>query len=378
MKICFVLEHFFPHVGGVETEFFEFSSRLVAMGCEVRVVTSDSGGVSGQSEYNRVAVWHHSWRDFFGHPYPRSADLIGHIAWADIVHTTTYTAAPVTLSVSQKFNKPCVLTVQECLGRRWFQLGENPLIAAGFFAFERFVIRRKFQAWHCISQATANDVSAAGIPQKGIVPILLGIDDSLYQSPPPMRNPAELFDVPTNSRVFLFFGRPGKTKGLPVLLDALKLIIEDIPADVIFGLILGAHPKRERQRFEEQIASSILKERVKVVPSVSRSELLGYVRGAYSVICPSITEGFGFSAAETSAIGTPIISSDAGSLPEVVSGEHLFFRSRSSTDLADKIRLAFRGEFNFRPKIEFSWEKATTRLLALYDELSPSKERRPS
>jgi glycosyltransferase involved in cell wall biosynthesis len=159
-------------------------------------------------------VWHCPWKGLFGHPYPRAADVREHVAWSDVVHTTTYTAAPVARSVSRKLGKPCILTVQECLGRSWFQLGENIIPSALFYIFERFVISRKYDAWHCISQATARDVTESGVPSTHVKPILLGVDSDLYHSPPAKRNPAELFQVDPSTRVILFFGRPGTTKGV--------------------------------------------------------------------------------------------------------------------------------------------------------------------
>ncbi len=369
MKICFILEHYYPHVGGVETEFWEFSRRLVTLGCEVRVVTSNSGGVSGHQKHENVETWHYEWKGLFGHPCPRAKDIKEHVAWADIVHTTTYTAAPVAAKVAKKLKKPCVISVQEALGRRWFSIGENVITASLFYLFERFVIRRPFHSWHCISQATARDVAELGIPSNRIKPILLGVDDALHQNPPPRLDPAPLFGVETGTRVILFFGRPGKTKGVNVLFDAIKSIKDEIPSDVVFGFILGAHPPGERQRYSDLIVKEQLSAYLRIVPSVPREQLLGYVQGAYCVIVPSITEGFGFSAAETCALGTPIIASDGGSLPEVISGKHLFFQNRSSQDLSSKLKAAFKGEFECAEKKYFSWSDSAQDLKKLYEEV---------
>jgi glycosyltransferase involved in cell wall biosynthesis len=373
VKICFVLEHYYPHVGGVETEFLEFSRRLVSLGCEVRVITSDSGGVSGHQIHENVETWHHPWKGLFGHPCPRAKDIEEHVVWADIVHTTTYTAAPVAVKVARRLNKPCVISVQEALGKRWFSIGENVITASLFYLFERFVITRPFNAWHCISQATARDVSDLGISSAKIKPILLGVDDSLYNNPPPRLNPAELFGVDPGTKVILFFGRPGKTKGVNILFNAIKSIKDEIPSDVLFGFILGAHPPGERQRYCELLTKEQLSQNLRIVPSVPRDQLLGYVQGAYCVVVPSITEGFGFSAAETCALGTPIISSDGGSLPEVVSGRHLFFRNQSSEDLATRLRAAFKGEFQRTEKRYFSWSESALKLKRLYEEMCSLK-----
>jgi hypothetical protein len=72
LKICFITEHFPPHIGGVEMMFKAYSSRLVKAGCEVKVLTSNSGGVMGESIEDGVEIHHFDWRSIFGHPLPNS------------------------------------------------------------------------------------------------------------------------------------------------------------------------------------------------------------------------------------------------------------------------------------------------------------------
>src|SRR5688572_10829682 len=99
MKICFILEHFHPHIGGAETIFKGITAHLAKLGHEVRVVTSNSGGVDGTSWSDGVEVIHFPWTQFFGHPIPRKKDVRPFVEWADIVHTATYTSGPVALAV---------------------------------------------------------------------------------------------------------------------------------------------------------------------------------------------------------------------------------------------------------------------------------------
>ena len=40
MRILFVLEHFYPYIGGVEQLFWQLSKSLVARGHEVKVITT--------------------------------------------------------------------------------------------------------------------------------------------------------------------------------------------------------------------------------------------------------------------------------------------------------------------------------------------------
>ena len=87
---------------------------------------------------------------------------------------------------------------------------------------------------------------------------------------------------------------------------------------------------------------------VVIKPSVTRKELGACILGADTVVVPSLTEGFGFSALEACQIGTNLIYSDGGSLPEVAYGKCLAFKNRDSRDLADKIEMVIKkGENAF-------------------------------
>jgi len=367
-RVCFVLDAFAPQVGGVEREFFEFSRRLVSLGWDVSVLTSASSGGSGRTCMDGVTVEYFPWRDLAGHPLPRPRDLDRWVAGCDIVHTTTYSSAPAALRVSRRHGKPCILTVQECLGRKWFWV-EPRLRAAVFLIYERRLVTRPFTAYHAISEATRRDLVRAGVDGRLVTTIHLGVDERLWNPDVSPRDLNALLGFPSGCRVFLFTGRPGPTKGAHLLLDAIETAGTQMPADVRFGFIMSAHPPGARDAFVREVGRRGLRDLVSVRPSVGYDELPGYVRAAASIVVPSMTEGFGFCAAEASALGVPLVTSDAGSLPEVVSGRHLAFRNRDSADLAAKLLYAATGRFRQRDRRVFSWDVATAGLAGLYAEV---------
>ena len=59
-------------------------------------------------------------------------------------------------------------------------------------------------------------------------------------------------------------------------------------------------------------------ERIHLAGRIGDTELIGLYRGASVFIFPSLHEGFGFPPLEAMACGTPVVSSDRTSLPEVV------------------------------------------------------------
>lgn len=363
MRVCFVLEHYYPHLGGAETITRGMTSWLVKLGCEVKVITSNSGGIEGRSMHDGVEVFHFPWPSLFGHPLPSLKDMREAVEWSDVVHTTTYTAAPKALEAARRFNKPCLLTVYEALGKKWFWVEKNYVKASLFFCFERYVLKKKFSLYHAISRATRSDLIESGIPGSSITTIYPGLRTEF--------NGRDSASDPTDgaSKVFLFFGRPGKTKGIFLLYDAIKKAIEQIPDEFRFDFILSDDPLIEKNRLKRLVERDGLGGRVVIRDSLPAGELIKAIKGSFCVIVPSITEGFGFSAAETCALGKPVIVSDAGSLPEAVSGSVIFFQNRSSEDLARKIVIATRGEFATVADKRFDWRESTQQLLVAYEGL---------
>lgn len=345
--------------------FKEYTTRLARLGVEVKVVTSNSGGVSGRVVTDGVDVRYFPWRSFFGHPVPRRRDIMPFVLWSDLVHTATYTAAPVALSAADSADKPCLMTVYEALGDKWFWVENNGLKALMFRCFEQFVVRKSYQHYHAISLATERDLASSGIRNvttiyPGLKTDLLGASESDGQSDTD-GNPAA-----QPSRVFLYYGRPGKTKGIFVLLEAIRRISGKIPEGLVFHFVLGKEPARERKLFENLVVQYRLNRLVEVFDPQSEADLRRTIKRAFCVIVPSITEGFGYTTAEACALGTPVIASNGGSLPEVAFGKVLFFQNRDSEDLGNKIHLATRGEWARVPRKEFTWEVAVQAMLDLY------------
>jgi glycosyltransferase involved in cell wall biosynthesis len=113
--------------------------------------------------------------------------------------------------------------------------------------------------------------------------------------------------------------------------------------------------------------------------------LLGYVpeedlpwlyRGAELAVVPSQYEGFGLSALEAMACGTPVLAADASSLPEVVGGAGELFALGDPALLARRIaeitaaperRTAMR-EHGLARAAAFSWDRTARRVLDVYRE----------
>jgi glycosyltransferase involved in cell wall biosynthesis len=106
-------------------------------------------------------------------------------------------------------------------------------------------------------------------------------------------------------------------------------------------------------------------------------------RGAVAFIFPSRYEGFGLPPLEALACGTPVVASDAASLPEIVGDAGILLPPDDAEGMAGAlIQLAcdevFRAEMSRRALAQaaaFSWERTAKATLAAYREARGRKRR---
>jgi glycosyltransferase involved in cell wall biosynthesis len=106
--------------------------------------------------------------------------------------------------------------------------------------------------------------------------------------------------------------------------------------DVDLVLTGGAGPAEDAVR--AAIAASGVADRVHRTGRIDRADLDALIDGATAVAFPSRYEGFGNGALEGLAKGTPVVASDATSLPEVVSDGGLLVPPGDVTAWADALR----------------------------------------
>lgn len=362
MKVCYILPHFYPHVGGAEQAFMDLISVLVAKNIDVRVVTSSSGGVIGHKVYNGINIYYYDWKMFCGHPIVRKNDLKEHVEWADIVHSAVYSPVPAASSVCRKIGKPHVCCVHEVLGKRWYWIENNKIKAFLFKMYESFTVHRKANLFITPSFATKTDLEKCNKGAK--VKNIYWISESKKKEITFNRKKFKsFFGLKDNDIVFLNYGRPGKTKGVFVYLDAIKKVVNDLDSDKLrnikFCFIMASDPKPERERFLCEVEKNNLSKYVIVRESVSRDDLDNYRKYADYVVVPSITEGFGLTAIEACEAGKKVIHSSGGSLPEVTFGEVIQFENKDSNDLAHKLGGVILGTIKFQKKDKKDFSKET-------------------
>ena len=368
MKILFVLDNYVPYIGGAETMFQHLAEGLVRKGYQVKVVCPLIIKNSLKREQlNGVEIY----RCQSGGRYLYTLLALPTV-WrlahsSDIVHTTTYNAAPVAWLVAKLHKKRIIITIHEILGKLWWQR-MNLLTAFFHWFFEKLIIFLSFDKLIAVSQYTQSCLEQHGINNRKITVIYHGIDYDLFDSQKAdavkIRKKLGLKDNFT----YLFFGRPGISKGLEYLIQAVPLIQEKITESKLV-LILGTEPNDRFKMIKQLIFQLGIGQEIILLKSVPHIELINYLAAADCVVIPSLSEGFGFSAAESCAMKRPVVVSKVGALPEVVSGRIVWIESKNSKSIAEGVVKVFRNEVQEIPIKRFSWEKSIKSYLKLYQRL---------
>jgi glycogen synthase len=128
--------------------------------------------------------------------------------------------------------------------------------------------------------------------------------------PNPAPPPVEVEPAPLEPGTFVFVGRLTEQKALSVALAALRAV----PGATL--AIVGDGP--ERESLVDEAGRLGLDGRVTFVGSLARAEALRYLAGARAAVLPSAWENLPHAAVEALAVGTPVIATAVGGVPEIV------------------------------------------------------------
>lgn len=207
----------------------------------------------------------------------------------------------------------------------------------------------------CISEATAKDAADFfQIPTRKMTVTPLGYDDRQFR----------FLDLPTQN-YFLYVGRHNPYKNLAKMIQAFAAIASQ--TDTEFWIAGGADP-RYTPTYIAQIEQLGLTDRVKFLNYVSYDELPVLINQAIALVFPTLWEGFGLPVLEAMACGTPVITSNLSSLPEVAGDASLLVNPYNTDEIADamtaiatqtQLRQQLRQQGFDRVK-QFSWKKTAT------------------
>ncbi|MFW5748182.1 MAG: glycosyltransferase family 4 protein [Chloroflexota bacterium] len=211
-----------------------------------------------------------------------------------------------------------------------------------------------------ISESTARDLTATlGIPPDRIDTAPPGYDVDRFRPLPAADVTAFRAQQGLPERFWLFLGTLEPRKNLVTLIDAYAAL----PQAERLPLILAGGKGWDYQAVFGRIAQHQLGDQVRSVGFVPAEDLPLWYNSAETLVYPSIFEGFGLPVLEAMACGTPVVISNASSLPEVAGESGLLVPPhdvaawtaalhQASTDATWRAHAAARGQ---REVERYSW-----------------------
>jgi alpha-1,3-rhamnosyl/mannosyltransferase len=196
--------------------------------------------------------------------------------------------------------------------------------ASWYPALDRLFVRpwlrasiRSAAAIIAVSRATASDmVDAVGPIAAPVVVIGHGVDRAFHERVAPESCEAARNDYADGKPFWLVLGGLTPRKNPLALVGGFAAATRAIGSEA--PLLVLAGPGGPLQPEVQRRAAALgIGENVRIVGWVPRARLPALMAAADAVICPSLHEGFGLPVAEALAVGTPVVVSARGALPEL-------------------------------------------------------------
>ena len=211
--------------------------------------------------------------------------------------------------------------------------------------------------FEAVSDSTADDLVARGIPRKSIRVIHNGMDTEFF-TPAAMRSPTPLFS---------YVGRLKRYKGVDLILQAFAKL--DHNAAIL--KIAGAGDYRDHL---EQLAHALgIEDRVRFLGFISAEEKRDLLRSSWATVFASPKEGWGLTNLESQACGTPVIASNSPGLREsLIDGKTGILVPHADVDalagamrriIGDKSAVESMGIAGRRFAGQFTWDNSATQTL---------------
>jgi glycosyltransferase involved in cell wall biosynthesis len=184
-------------------------------------------------------------------------------------------------------------------------------------------------------------------------------------------------------KYFLFVGAIEPKKNLSRLIDAYAASGTKLPLVIVGGLgwsYTKDVDKLEEDRFlQYRLADGVLSpaRKVRHLSYLPSEQLFALMRGARGLLFPSLYEGFGLPVVEAMQLGTPVVTSNVASLPEIAGDAALLVDPYDTSDISRKIMMLdedadLRADLRRRGPIQaekFSAFRYAERVSALYQKI---------
>jgi len=218
----------------------------------------------------------------------------------------------------------------------------------------------------------AQIVEALGIPASKITVIHCGVGAEFHPGYDKQECKSVAAGLGISRPYLLYVGNLKPHKNVSTLLRAVAQLHQrkKLSHELV---IVGDDARWKRTMVDECLRLGIA-DQVVFVPYVAQALLPKIYATADLLVMPSTAEGFGLPIVEAMACGTPVVCSQAASLPEVAGDAAVYFDTDDASDLAETIeRLVHSGDLreSLRDKglhraKQFTWQEFTRKHIEVY------------
>ncbi len=256
-------------------------------------------------------------------------------------------------------------------------VGASPPVQTGRLFFARRALNRADHIF-AVSHASKRDLARFfHIPESKITVVYDAVDERFMSEPLPADADRILERHAVNSPYVLYAGNIRPQKNLPRLIEAFAVAKAELRGNPEFDqlklLVIGEALNRHAD-LRRAVVRARVREDVRFLGFVPSPVLRVFYSRASAFLFPSLYEGFGLPPLEAMAHGTPVLTSNVSSLPEVFQDAALLVNPENVFDIARGIRqiltenalrqtLRRRGYERARM---YSWEHAARLVHATY------------
>lgn len=325
MKILFFTQLFYPAIfGGGEYVFYHWAQELVKKGHEVFVITQNIDGEKSNQTIDGINIFRTGSSLHLNGTLP--IGIFSNISYLfnsyflgnkiikenniDLIHSNTYIPVISAQWCASKARIPHIATIHDVYFTSQHDFWKNWSNQKNMSKFTKFlgpllekkVALTNVTLFHTVSEQSKSDLESLGIV-KPIKVIPNGIDLAPY-------------NVKTIQKKFqaIYVGRLIFYKNLDVIIDAFKIVVDEIPTAQL--IIVGDGPMRDYLR--NKITHLNLQQNIHIKGNITDEKKYQLLNESNVLLNPSVVEGFGMVVLESFASSTPAIVSDVKPLSDLV------------------------------------------------------------
>jgi glycosyltransferase involved in cell wall biosynthesis len=372
--------------------------RDFGIGTYIRNLVTAMSEIDQETEYLLISfpddepLLRHLPRNFRPIPFNRlDTDRIDHIALPWLIRQLSPDLVHLPLNrVPLLMPKPYVVTVHD-MGRLLFDEANDTVRNLRRFRLRRGLLRA--DRIIAVSSSTRRDIhNVVGVPEDDVRVVYNAPDPRFFEhghladarAAGPQAREREsqriLERYQINYPFLLYAGNIRPQKNIPRMVEAFAVVrseLQDAPQYrdlhlIIIGDTISKYPSVRRAVIQSRVEHC-----VRFLGFVPFDTLRAFYELSTGFLFPSLYEGFGLPPLEAMAAGTPVLTSNVSSLPEVVGDaailvnpENVFEIARGMKELLlnEKLRadLVVRGRAQ---AASFSWKYAAEQVIGIYKEV---------